>query len=358
MVKDTGLKTADGDAPGSASWANARRSQAKDLAAQHETLYMELGRILYEIWDTPAIDRVDQKPWYEIWGYASFAEYAQRELDLQQRTAERLKWIWYRLEVDLKGVDSDLKTRLIKLGRSKAYHVLSALTYNNTDEKRVDFSKPAAQKMVEKWISFAETSPALKVEKAVQKLRNEKGEPKEPVPVRRSFERSTGGASEQPADSAEETPPANVHLITEARGSIQPPSAEVSGTSAEDDPPAAPEATAAVNKAAVPAMTEEEVPKAKNFYLYKDQREIITQALQRAEELSGSPKQGHNLTLVCTDFLATNSFKKSTLSQRLSYLAKLEKALGLQLIAFDPSEKKIVFGIETLERLSQEAQSE
>ncbi len=73
------------------------------------------------------------------------------------------------------------------------------------------------------------------------------------------------------------------------------------------------------------------------------QYKTVRAALQRAKELSGSNKDGHNLTLISTDFLATNSFgQKDDPNMRARYLARIEIALGVRLIAIDVKTGEII----------------
>ena len=73
--------------------------------------------------------------------------------------------------------------------------------------------------------------------------------------------------------------------------------------------------------------------------------------MKRAAQLSGSAKDGHNLTQICLDFLATNDFGTSSGDAKLRYLAKIETLLGLRLIVVNPDGTQVIFGGETLNRL-------
>jgi hypothetical protein len=103
---------------------------------------------------------------------------------------------------------------------------------------------------------------------------------------------------------------------------------------------------------------EEELPETENlkwehFMLYEPQHGTVTAALNRAKELSGSDKKGHNLEMICTDFLATNEFKKADDPEaKKRYIAKVEGLLGLKLIAIDPESESIVYGLKTLSKFA------
>ncbi len=75
------------------------------------------------------------------------------------------------------------------------------------------------------------------------------------------------------------------------------------------------------------------------------QYKVVRDALKRASELSGSAKDGHNLTLICMDFLATNDFGRSNDPRMISrYLAKIESLLGVHVIALDAKTNEIAYG--------------
>jgi hypothetical protein len=83
---------------------------------------------------------------------------------------------------------------------------------------------------------------------------------------------------------------------------------------------------------------------------------IVEQALERASELSESDKEGHNLTLICVDFLANNDFRlTSDPKMRLRYLAKIEDLFGIDLVAIDRKQNRIIYGINTLDELAKKA---
>jgi hypothetical protein len=75
------------------------------------------------------------------------------------------------------------------------------------------------------------------------------------------------------------------------------------------------------------------------FVLMGEQYDIVKKALDKASELSKSEKSGHNLSLICMDFLST--YEKSS---PLSIFEKLEKLTDLMIIAVDPKKGKIVYG--------------
>ena len=82
--------------------------------------------------------------------------------------------------------------------------------------------------------------------------------------------------------------------------------------------------------------------------LYSGQYDTWSAALDRAKTLSRSDKIGHNLELICQDFLASNDFANDEDEDRRQYIAKVERRLGLKLIVIDPSTGSPVYGSELL----------
>lgn len=88
------------------------------------------------------------------------------------------------------------------------------------------------------------------------------------------------------------------------------------------------------------------------------QFKTVQAALMRAMALTRSDKLGHNLVMICIDFLATNDFVKPGHPERLArYLSKLEQALPIRIIAVDPTSGDVIFGMQTLARLANDDRS-
>ncbi len=124
-------------AVGSKSWASKLRVKARQLARESDLIFMELGKVLYFIWDTP--DSPDKPgsssdPLYARWGFESFAEYVEKELGMDRRRAQRLRKIWYALEVDCNGIDDKLKQDLVEMGSTKLRELSRVLTAENAQE--------------------------------------------------------------------------------------------------------------------------------------------------------------------------------------------------------------------------------
>lgn len=301
---------------GSPAWGNRIRNKTKKAAKAVELGYMELGALLYEVWDTPVDGDPRNGPIYTLWGYRNFADYAEGDLGLERRHAERLRRIHYVLNVELEGMDDKIRKRIVALGVSKVRELQSILTLENAEQ----------------WLHAAETN-------SYATLANM---------IRRAKEQYALGQIEEKEDSTKAS--------VSARASDESTSVDVEDQDIEDseehviDVPAS--KPKEVTSDRVMAVPEPEELKFKHFTLYPGQFEQVDAALGRAGELSGSAKPGHNLTMICTDFLATNDFTdKNDYRAICTYLSKMENLLGVRLVAFGKEDLDIVHGAEVLNLL-------
>ena len=88
--------------------------------------------------------------------------------------------------------------------------------------------------------------------------------------------------------------------------------------------------------------------------LYKGQWDIIQSAIDRAKGMSGSDRIGHNLELICQDFLMNNEFGQTPDVDVKQYVNKTEKRLGIKLIGIDMKSGRPVYGGDLLWKLVQE----
>ena len=304
--------TKDGGATGAGSkaWAKKLRAEAKELVESLETGYMNLAKILFTVYDTPIDGDRQKKPIYTLWGFNTFRDYAEQELDLHYKKAESLRFIWYRIEIELDGMNEVVKKRLLALGWSKVRELCRIIKLSN----------------VEAWVTKAEGMNYQTVEAAVRKARErQEGEEverevrKQGDPIEKSNQLSgtyDGDSSEPPAEG------------------ISVPQRD-SWAVGDKDP-------------------RDEPLFSKNFKFYPDQLETVRLAIDRAKELSGSERPGHNFSLICLDFLANNDFTKASEEQKLRYVAKLEKLIGYKFIVVDPSSTDVLYGLATLEKVAKE----
>ena len=117
---------------GSKAWAGRVRKRAKELSREVETNYMRLAEVLYEIYAVPE-DSPAKRQIFRAWGYSTFHAYVEEELGIQPKTADRLKRMWYLIEVKCQFSD-DVKDRLISLGRSKVREPIRVINEENVEE--------------------------------------------------------------------------------------------------------------------------------------------------------------------------------------------------------------------------------
>lgn len=280
---------------GSKQWAAKIRRRAKELAHDLDLGYMELARILYQVYDAPVEGDRQRGAVFTTWGYTSFGEYAEKELGLHQKKAERLRLIFYTLEVQLAGMEPEIKERVVNLGYSKVRELIRVITLRNA----------------EMWLEQAEHMTYRQLYGAVVEEKKRQG-------IEEGILGPGGGASER--DDA---------MASGAQDAFVPE---------------------------LGAGVEKETFKQERFDLAPAQLENVLLALKLCGQISGSDKKGHLLDLICTDFLAGNDVLKgdSDNDKRLRFVAKMERTLGLRLIAVDPGAKEIIYGYEALEMVAKD----
>lgn len=282
---------------------NQLRSEAKTLVREISHKYWDLGRVLWDVYDgVPG-------------GYRGLMV---GDGSRQDRTALFTKWGYKNFgeyceqEVGLqKRTGENLRyayyyfavqqempdsviEELVSIGRSKVY-LLSGVA--NRDSIALWLEKA-------KELTFEELKKAIKSAKAVSAGRNVDDEERE--------------MPDDPAPS-----------------SARPVASETSGT-----------------------LQKPEALHTKQFGLYDSQLETWESAIGRAQGLTGSDKIGHNLELICQDFLANNDFSKAKDKDRSAYLAKMERRLGVLIIAIDPNSGKPIHGRDLLWRMISESKEQ
>lgn len=296
---------------GSKAWQGRIRHRAKVLAEQVETGYLELGEILYRIYDAPLDGLPHGGSVLRKWGYQNIGEYAEKELNLHYKKAQRLLRIFYRVEVELNGFDNpELKKRFIRLGWSKARELVRILTKENAEE----------------WITRAEamnyttTLEVVKRAAQIDEAKRIKADiAKQPDPIEESNRVS------------EELPDAPVSAAPTAR-----PVGDYGDT----------ESGAFIDRKWV----------SKVFQLEATQAETVNLALKRAQDLAGNIRKSPStlLSLICLDFLSSADWRGNDLDSKLRFLAKIEKSLGLRMVVVDDTDQ-VVYGLGALQAAAQQA---
>jgi len=321
-----------GNAPqrGSKSWCQKVRRRAKQLAVDLDVGYLELSQILYEVWDTPLDNDPNKGPIYKAWGFKSFAQWADEDLGIQKRKAERLRAIWYCLEVQLAGIDPDLKKRLVALGVSKLREMTGILEPEN----------------VEGWIEVAEKSSYPILRASIAKARQAADIAKAQAAV--SAKLAAEAAEEAEDEEGEEEGPELEAVGGTAQVDAASPGFDDADVPARVAGPQPPQPVAAPD--------EPEEMNFLHFGLYSEQYLNVQLALRKSGEMTGSDKKSHNLDMICTDFLANNDIVPGNMEEnRMRFMRRMEQVFGVKIIALDMTNDEVVFGAGLLSKLAKGA---
>jgi hypothetical protein len=286
---------------------NQLRSEAKTLVREISHKYWDLGRVLYDVYDgVPGGYRGlmvgdgsirDRTALFTKWGYKNFGEYCEQEVGLQKRTGENLRFAYYWFTIQQPMPESVID-ELMAIGRSKVY-LLSGIATRDSIGIWMEKAKE---------LTFEELKKAIKTSKAVSAGRNVDNEERE---------------------MPDEAPSAFI------------PTADAGGGSGGSKQLQKPEAL-----------------HTRQVGLYDAQLETWDTALSRAQGLTGSEKIGHNMELICQDFLANNDFSKAKDKDKSGYISKMERRLGVLIIAIDPNSGKPVHGRDLLWRMISESKEQ
>jgi hypothetical protein len=312
---------------GSKSWCQKVRRRAKQLTEDLDTGYMELAQILYEVWDTPMDNDPNKGPIYKQWGFDSFTQWAHEDLNLQPRKAQRLRAIWYTLEVELKGMDPDVKARIIALGISKARELVRILDVDNAQG----------------WVEVAEKSSYPVLCASIAKAKQAADIAKAQAAVKAKQEAEEAAEQAELDDSEKEEPE------LEAVGG----NAQVDQASPDFGVPDPPEKEGPQPPQPVAAPGEPEQMEFLHFALYPEQYLNVQLALRKSGEMTGSDKKSHNLDMICTDFLANNDIVPSNMAEnRMRFMRRMEQVFGIKIIALDLVNDEVVYGAGLVAKLT------
>jgi hypothetical protein len=303
---------------GSKEWADKTRQETKALADNIERNYLQLAENLWELFDRPVDNDRKKTNWLTCWKYVNIGDYAEKELGIHRRIAERLRRIWAVVKIDC-ALDQSYLDRFTKIGRSKARLLCRAGVMNAANAKS--------------WIDRAEKLTYLGLEAEVNTfLMGREGVMKGTLgPVERV---DADGDVLEDEDALAEAP---ASPVLQGKTLWQLTKEEV---------------TSQVNEAAGKSLEPEEKATPKHFSLFPDQMDTVKAALERAGELSGSSKDGQNLSLICLDFLATNEFKTASLEQTQRFFKRIETALEVKLVVLSQKDHEILYGYKVLEKIN------
>lgn len=286
------MDVSQSEAPGTDAWSTKVRRRAKQLSGAINRGEMELAEILWNVYDTPIEGDSNRGPVWAGWGFDSFAHYAEEELGLKRRKAERLRQIWMNVEVRLGDrVDRKLKKRLYNLGWTKVREIAPLLTPKN----------------FEKWVTMAEEKTYADLTAHTKVFRERVAEARdrrERIRLYETVEETDEYKEEEDLlDTVEHDKPEMKVMVTQ-------------------------------------------------FGMFEEQLETVEQALKQAAQVTGSDKRSRNLSLVCLDFVAHSGINKKGSNPVVRYMARMEKSTGIRIIAVDPETNNVVYGMSTLEQLA------
>jgi hypothetical protein len=93
-----------------------------------------------------------------------------------------------------------------------------------------------------------------------------------------------------------------------------------------------------------------------SFKLTPSQKANVDEAIALASKASSSEKKGHNLDLICTNFIATNA--ESITRDAADFLGTVEKQYGFQILAVRSSDGTVVHGREVYDAVLEDARKE
>lgn len=123
------------DTPGSEAWSTKIRRRAKSLVKTIDQGFMDLAEIVYTVWSTP-VDGVRHNACVCVaWGYETYTAWAEHELGLHKRKAERLKAIWEHFNVTLAGeISPHMQRKIIALGWTKVRELIRVIDKYNAEQ--------------------------------------------------------------------------------------------------------------------------------------------------------------------------------------------------------------------------------
>lgn len=96
------------------------------------------------------------------------------------------------------------------------------------------------------------------------------------------------------------------------------------------------------------STTEQEKPVKMSFSLFPGQKKNVDDALAQAQTVAESDKPGNLLDLICTAYLSSSIGVDNV----AEYLEKVERQIGVKLIAYNDRDETLVYGAETLDKIA------
>ncbi len=337
---DTSKKSKKELQVGSKAWAESKCEEARTLIKGIDSQYIHLGKLLWDLYDIPVDNNPANKPAYSLFGYPKFEEFCDKELGLHYRKAYTFRSIYYRLHIELKDMDSQLRDRIIALGWTKVRGVSRVLTLANAMS----------------WIEYAEKHTASAIEKKVSE-HLEEARKKKAMEEGLGFEAAAAGASfgedapPPPTADTKKKPGKKTTATPDATAAMDPAGADLLPTFDQEHQTEID--TSADEPIFDPSIADLDPKTKRVFWLEPGENELVQQALALSQKLSGKDTPGTNLSLICLEFTATNdSTARPNMKDefKLVMLAQVEKLLGLELLAVDPKSGNAVYASASLKK--------
>lgn len=315
---------------GTLEWQDEIRHEARAAVKVMQRTYIQLGAYLTAV-ATTRVDNDGSKPFiYEAWGFASVYDYALRELGLHARKTDFLRRIYDVVYEKLADLDPAVRAQIVDIDYSKVRELVNVLTVQNAAD----------------WVSAANRLTYEQLTRAIAdyKARCIEAANQRPDAVA-ALRYSTG-----PGSQARRGNPG--HAAHVAIGSQIVSAQESIAVASMPDEVVL---TRSGRAQALPSV-EEVATHRRAYLLYDDQNDIVQKAFNAASAVSGSDKQGHLLTLICMDYLATQGAAVPGTESFVNYLGNLERLFNVDLIAVDRSgtRTRLLAGQDHLMRLADE----
>ena len=278
--------------------------------------------------------------------YRTFKEYVENEVDFKFRKAEYLVTIaWWFTE---KHDDPKMLEAVSGLGWTKMAALVGVATPTNVD----------------KWVELAKSISADSLKSEVKAALDKSGRGRESMagsgvgPVE-----STTIKSDVSEDISQEIgedikTKRSSDRVELANRPTSGPEDVVDEDQASEDEPEAPEIEVSDTIDPVPDSEEKERRRKFTIMLNDEQRANVEDAIARAAEIAEIKEDANGVLLdyICTSFLALYSGSGSTtkerqINMRNDVLAAVQRALRVDIIAFDKGTMDPVFGQKTIDRL-------
>ena len=296
----------------------------RDLMSQS---YFEMGRLLH---------RISKDGLYLKWRkpdgtqYDNFQQYVETEVEFKWRKAKHLMSIWWWFGETVR--DHEVQEMVREIGWTKAAVLVGVMDAKNAD----------------KWLERARTLSIKELDSEARMALSRAGKSRPSRP--------NGKATHEAEEETEELPLETDGAARSARAPV------------EDQPAAEEVVEVEEEQRGVDPLTDEEAREYRTRWtvmLDNDQRHNVEHAIDCAVEIAELPpdSKGVCLDYVATGFLALHagaggSKKDQPINVRNDILKGVQRALGVDLVAFEAGTSHAIFGEETINRLLAEGEEE